>query len=85
AQVQIKGTLNEEIKIFPNPFYDKLLIKQITNEKVKNESVTITDISGKIIFFIKTNQNVIELSNLNWPSGVYFLQLQNQSYKLIKE
>jgi len=68
-------------KIFPNPAKDIIKIEGISKET----EWIITDLSGRIISFVKPNEdNTINISFLS--QGMYFLRNNNdsRSYKLVK-
>jgi hypothetical protein len=70
------------IKIFPNPLIDKL---NLVNYDIENKSIKIYNSSGLIVYerVIKNgNKEVLDLSRFH--SGIYFLVLNNLTYKLIK-
>jgi hypothetical protein len=60
-----------DLKIYPNPVQNKLIIQSVTNDF---DSVSITDVHGKIV--IKTEKlasSEIDVSTLN--SGMYFITI----------
>lgn len=74
---------SEKIEIFPNPATDEITIKWEAQEAYKQ--ITLLDINGKQL----TQQN-IELNNnsanlrLQYPSGIYFIQLKSNSDSITK-
>ena len=77
-------------QVFPNPFYDKLILK-LNGFYKEMLSVSITDITGKEIFTNNYNYPgfMITVNNLNsLPEGVYFITVKNnkkaQTLKIIK-
>ncbi len=64
-------TLDEKIKLFPNPAKNIVNIKLISSfNKIK-----IFDSSGKLILNIQNSENKIDVSKLT--SGIYFIELLN--------
>ncbi|MEE2931089.1 MAG: CotH kinase family protein [Bacteroidota bacterium] len=64
------------VDIYPNPFYDKLYVKGISN-------IIISDVIGRIIYQGNPYNNIINTSN--WREGVYFVNLGDKGkVKLIK-
>lgn len=59
----------EEIKLYPNPFHDEIHVSDA--EKVK--SISVFDLSGKLVKEISQVTSVVNLGNLN--SGLYMVQL----------
>ena len=72
----IEHSLDSSINLFPNPARDKLTIAlPNTNEKVE---VTITDISGKIIYYSRVTQTQkVEVNTQDFAAGVYVVQIQS--------
>lgn len=77
-------TINNKISIYPNPTSNVLTIKNIDS---KIESISIFDLTGKIIETVVYNTNTIDVRNL--VNGIYFIQINtaNGLYntKFIKE
>lgn len=82
--IPFQNTLNW--KVYPNPFTYKLTI-----DADNATEISITDITGKIIFLedYKSNKKNIDLSQLD--AGIYFLSVSNKqqglfsSFKIIKQ
>ncbi|GAB4446911.1 MAG: hypothetical protein OHK0036_00480 [Bacteroidia bacterium] len=75
-----------QIKIYPNPFPEKISIEKSNNE---NYNVIILSIDGKIIhqFIIS---NTLEIVDLSWLSkGYYFIEINNNRerkiFQILKE
>lgn len=70
----------ESIKIFPNPTSDFINI-----ELTKTSDIQVIDITGKVIYDFKLNEGVhrIELNNL--AQGIYYLNTNGVSEKIIKK
>jgi hypothetical protein len=70
--------------IYPNPFENEL---HLAFKDSKNY-ITVTDISGRIIFQGNTEQNY-NLNTKEWKKGIYFLSVKSttktNSYKIIKD
>lgn len=66
------------IKIYPNPTTNQLIIESLQNEKYE-----IRNYVGSIIQLgvIKFGQNTINLSSM--PNGIYFVKINNQTQKII--
>jgi len=83
--ININGNQANEItvKIFPNPTIEYLNIEG----NIEGSIIKILDMSGKEIQVIKgENQNIV--STALWTSGIYFLQIQDETriktFKVIK-
>jgi hypothetical protein len=79
---------NDFVKVYPNPFKDKLNVEFSTNE-IKDKKIYITNTLGQVVYSLE-NLNIkqeIDISNL--ASGIYYLKIQNSStqkvVKIIKE
>lgn len=71
-------------KIFPNPASDELIISLDT--KSQESSITILDITGKLIFSTSEKVNdQLKVNTSNFPNGVYFVQVQNDQFTGIKK
>ena len=66
---------------YPNPF----------NESIEIESgsliqdILVYDITGKTVFRESFNTSNLTINTINWKSGVYFIKVENQTIKVIKE
>jgi cyanophycinase-like exopeptidase len=67
----------EQINIYPNPVKNILHIQHNFQE---NTNVYVYDYMGKIVFC--TNNKTIDITALQ--SGIYFVQIENQTLKFIK-
>jgi len=66
---------NEGIKIYPNPTTDQLTIALPSNNK--KVEVTITDITGKIIYSTTaTDTQKLEVNTNDFAEGIYVVQIQ---------
>ncbi len=78
----IYNTAKNEIIIYPNPTNGKIIIK---NEELKINKITITDITGKIIYLKTCNhmpqQTEIDLKDKS--KGIYFIEIKTnkKTYK----
>ena len=74
------------IKIFPNPVKDELIIENGNLDR-ENEKIQIIDFSGRIVissqFSPSGSQLKINVSHL--PSGVYILRIGSYTSKFVKE
>ena len=78
--VSVKNIDNEVVSVYPNPAKS---IVNITN--VLNSNITVSDISGKIIFS-KNNCSETEKINLSDKSdGIYFITVLNNNTTLTKK
>jgi len=80
-------SLNEAEKgnvvLFPNPFENNLEIR--TNQFPEGAIIQITDIAGRVVFQSHYVTNNVSVNTSEWPRGIYFLRLNEQNFKLIKD
>ncbi len=67
--------------VYPNPTADVLNIKQKASTEV---SLTIYDVTGKVLFQSQFNNPQIQISTKHLPKGMYFLKIANQNKQEIK-
>jgi endonuclease I len=65
------------IQIFPNPAKDRL---QINSSEKNINSIRIADISGKVLMQQTVSGKQIEISLKKMAEGVYFIEIQTDSY-----
>jgi hypothetical protein len=94
AAVNIKENINESgIKVYPNPFSDRIIIKlnQAFEQKIM---ISLTDILGRELKNTEIKERssgsyMMDLKELELTNGTYFLKVEVDSrpynYKLIKE
>jgi Secretion system C-terminal sorting domain/FG-GAP-like repeat len=76
-----KNHSKNEIQIFPNPTKNTLTIKHDSTNPTNN--TIVTNSLGQIIFQNHTTiPSEIEVSN--WATGIYFLNINGQTYKFLK-
>ncbi len=69
-----------KIVIYPNPTSGKFTVKGDSN------NIKITDITGKVIDAkINTFVGKIEVDITRYPIGIYFIKINNKTYKIILE
>jgi hypothetical protein len=86
ASVGIVAQTSEGLKLkaFPNPFNSSLKI--ISEASFENTlKVTLTDVSGKIVFAQDLSQQETELDLTALESGIYFLAVNNGTQKSINK
>ncbi|MBC8265736.1 MAG: T9SS type A sorting domain-containing protein [Flavobacteriales bacterium] len=67
--------IQNEIKIFPNPFFNFTTV--LLNNETKN-IIQLFDISGRLLRKNVTTENRFQLFRNNLKSGIYLLQIQNK-------
>jgi len=63
----------ELIDLFPNPATSMITLKGLQG----NATITLTDINGKIIENVQTNENTQNLSVESLPQGMYMVQISS--------
>jgi hypothetical protein len=81
GELELNASENN-IKINPNPFENKLEIKiaQLKTDAL----IQVTDIAGRVVYKSVVNANTISINTSEWPKGLYFLRLDEHSIKLVK-
>jgi hypothetical protein len=74
-------TEKNEYTLYPNPTDN---IVKISLEDLI-ESIKIFSASGVELESIKTNTNTYELSFINYPAGIYFIQIMDSNKRLISQ
>jgi Predicted extracellular nuclease len=72
---------DNSLQIYPNPVIDELKIK--SSNQTDNSIVEIYDLTGKQLFFGKTENNTINVSTLS--TGIYILKVGDLRGKFVKE
>jgi hypothetical protein len=58
--------------VFPNPASNQFHIKELT----LGTSITITDISGRVVYSGLANGDLMTISTQNWSNGMYLIQTE---------
>ena len=75
---------DNELKLFPNPTKDNLVIK-IINPKLMNSQIEIYSLEGKKVLSTKAKIDKANLSLANLSQGVYVIKLTTSSYSTTKK
>jgi len=74
-----KENVPNELKIYPNPTSDFLLI----NGKFDSSILTICDVMGKAVGeWVLVDESILDISRL--ASGIYFINIGKSNFKIIK-
>ncbi len=76
--------LDSDVRISPNPFIDKIEIKC---NKAINDKILLYNLLGKRIDarILRLTNNNYEINTTNLPKGIYFVALNKQYLKVIKQ
>ena len=79
------GTAADKVSVFPNPAVGKTFQLKVASSLNSKYGLEVTDTRGKVVLQNTTNSN--ETLKVNLPkgtaSGVYYLKVTNQSYKIV--
>jgi len=80
AVIGIEETIFKSVKVYPNPFTDKI---QITGqpETEKELTILIYNTLGQIVYQTKFNGADISINTKKFPKGVYQLELRTAKHK----
>ena len=78
-----------DLEVFPNPVANILKVKYTGNAALyNNNTIHITDISGRLMFTKMTNDNESVIDMTTFAPGIYLMQSSNNNYsttiKLVK-
>lgn len=71
-------TLLEEVRVYPNPVQDQLIISGMENDDFQ---VQIFDQFGQIV----GNENTRSIDTQSWNNGIYFLKINAKPYSYIRK
>lgn len=85
AIAEVESNTKMDELAFPNPFENNLALR--TTAFDVNSDFKIRDLSGRIIYEAqnKAPQTSVNINTLNWQKGIYFLQINGQNFKLVKQ
>jgi trimeric autotransporter adhesin len=79
--VRLSNMVKDGITIYPNPTIGNITVAAAE----LLQTIYVTDIAGKVLQQIKTNQNQMQVDLSAYPSGIFIIKLANgQSQKVIK-
>jgi hypothetical protein len=69
---------NNSISIYPNPFSDELIIN---NQDAKNgiSSITLNDLTGRILLQVNPATSIISINTSQLPAGLYYLNISTEN------
>jgi endoglucanase Acf2 len=69
-----------EIKIFPNPFNDALIVETET----ANTQINVYNISGELIQSVNSTSQKTQINTSTLTKGVYLIEVDNQVFRVVK-
>jgi hypothetical protein len=78
-----ENQLSQEISIYPNPTKENITI--VSNSNIIGKTYSITDQLGKLISNGKLTSEDMKISLNGLSTGLYFLKIENQIFKIVKE
>ncbi len=73
--VSVDETIESSFSVYPNPAKDNIIIRNIE----RGSSISIHDITGKLVHQSVVNDVQTTISTIHLPGGVYFVQLKNNN------
>jgi len=67
-----------EINVFPNPAKDFVFIEIQDFKKLNDASISVFDISGKVVFKDRINTGNIKIDTGNWPESLFFYRISDK-------
>ncbi len=81
--IKENNTEQELLKLYPNPITNSLTIdlrdKQSKKERVIDNFVKVTDITGKEIYSTTTRETTFTIDTSDWSSGMYIVSVKDGS------
>lgn len=78
--ISVKISDKSSIRIFPNPVYDQLTVQS----EIEINSVEIINSSGAKLQSNLVNKNSLQLDMRKFPSGLYIIKVNNETFKVVK-
>jgi hypothetical protein len=73
--------LADAIQLYPNPANDHITVSGLSQK----DFVTITDISGRVVFTESAAKTTLDVSTSEIPSGMYFVKVQSGDAVAVKK
>ncbi len=81
---EVTPTTTTTVNVYPNPFNNYTTI-DLSALLESNPSITVSliDLTGKILYETTTTEYLFKLHNNNYPKGMYLLMLKNKQQQII--
>jgi hypothetical protein len=77
--------IQKQCKVYPNPAKNKVFFEGFASV----DNIQIVDVLGKVVskkqFSYVVNNNVLQIDIASLPDGVYFVELNNSVYRIVKQ
>jgi hypothetical protein len=73
--------LSAKLRLYPNPSQESTKLSGLSS----SDMVTVTDITGKLIFTARTTQSELTIPTAYMPSGIYFVKVQSGDAVAVKK
>ena len=77
----IEAMSDADFKVYPNPTRDRVHVQ--LGEGVRNTTIQLFDMQGKLLHEEIPNSNLIEISVTSFSPGIYFLRVGIESQKFV--
>ena len=78
-----EAQLSKELSVYPNPTKDNITV--VSTPNFKGKTYSITDQLGKLITNGKLTSDNMKISLSSFPNGLYFVKIEGQTFKIVKE
>ena len=78
-----EAQLPNELSVYPNPTKDNITV--VSSPNFIGKTYSITDQLGKLITNGKLTSNNMKISLSSFPNGLYFVKIEGQTFKIVKE
>lgn len=78
-----EAQLPNELSVYPNPTKDNITV--VSNSNFIGKTYSITDQLGKLITNGKLTSENVKISLSSFPNGLYFVKIEGQTFKIVKE
>jgi len=78
-----EAQLSKELSVYPNPTKDNITV--VSTPNFIGKTYSITDQIGKLITNGKLTSDNMKISLASFPNGLYFVKIEGQTFKIVKE
>lgn len=78
-----EAQLSKELSVYPNPTKDNITV--VSTPNFIGKTYSITDQLGKLITNGKLTSDNMKISLSSFPNGLYFVKIEGQTFKIVKE